>query len=170
MRTLIKFCTKTFFLFLFLTSVFLFIIPILGISNANKITWDETTGTILNSYVKVIERKKGTSYCPTVSYKYQVDALIYENESTYANAGCKLTSNSAEKILNNYPEGKTIKLYFNKEDHGNSVIDKQQVGWSDYFLVSVTIFLSFFSLYLLLSKRVMDYIFILVGKKEDDNT
>ncbi len=167
MNTFVKLMLKVIVLFLFISCIFLSIIFIPDFIKSYKIKWHETTGTVLSSYVKVVKKQKGTSYCPKIKYQYHVSGVKYEAESTYKKLGCKLTHKSAEKVLKKYAVGDVIKIYYSNH-LDNSVLDKR-ITWADYLLIILLPFLSILFLYILFSKQAMENIYLIYGKKRNDS-
>ena len=108
-----------------LNVIFLWII----IANQRKInavkTWPTTTGTVLASY---LERRRssnnsGTVNYPVVEYSYQVGGQIHR--SSRIAPGSDVGGTGAEKMIQPYPVGAQLTVYYNPQNPAEAVLEKK---------------------------------------------
>ncbi len=101
--------------------------------------WPETEGIITSSEVYTSESSEGgTNYCLDISYKYTVDNVNYTGYrvSYSSEDSCDSWSQNAD---DDYPEGKTISVYYDPSDPSESVLETGFAG-VDFFLCCFFIF------------------------------
>ena len=101
--------------------------------------WPETEGVVTSSEVYTSESSEGgTTYCLDISYEYTVDNVNYTGYrvSYSSEDSCDSWSQNAD---DDYPEGKTIPVYYDPSDPGESVLETGFAG-VDFFLCCFFIF------------------------------
>ena len=101
--------------------------------------WPETEGVITSSEVYTSESSEGgTNYCLDISYEYTVDNVNYTGYrvSFSSEDSCDSWSQNAD---DDYPEGKTISVYYDPSDPSESVLETGFAG-VDFFLCCFFIF------------------------------
>jgi hypothetical protein len=73
----------------------------------------KTTGTIVKSQVKKVENQISyEAYYPLVEYEYQVNGKTYRSNRIFL-TNLESDYNTIKKIVDKYPEGKKIDIYYN---------------------------------------------------------
>jgi hypothetical protein len=101
--------------------------------------WPETEGVITSSEVYSSQDSEGgTTYCLDISYEYTVDNVKYKGYrvSYSSEDSCDSWSQNADE---EYPEGKTIPVYYDPSDPSESVLETGFAG-VDFFLCCFFIF------------------------------
>ncbi|HHB76301.1 MAG TPA: DUF3592 domain-containing protein [Desulfobulbus sp.] len=140
-----------------MTQIFLLIFTVLAVVGSIKLLhnlhnadisrkWPKYSATIIESgYEKVGGGfDEGIAYRVTISYRYIVDGVQYEN-SNYDFCNQYVDKNEREQLLARYPVGKEITVRVNPKKPANAVIIPG-VTWRHYFWIM----LSFVLLYLFL--------------------
>ena len=101
--------------------------------------WPETEGVVISSEVYTSESSEGgSSFCLDISYEYTVDNVKYTGYrvSYSSEDSCDSWSQDADK---DYPEGKTIPVYYDPSDPSESVLETGFAG-VEFFLCCFFIF------------------------------
>jgi hypothetical protein len=86
-------------------------------------SWPSTNGTVINSEVKRGTSSKGSpKYSPEISYYYQIGAMTYRS-NRYSSTIARGTSQWARQIVNKYPSGAKLTVYYNPKKQNDSVLD-----------------------------------------------
>ena len=99
--------------------------------------WPNTQGTITSSYIKKENRKDSnnrykTTYYPKVNYQYQVEGKYYScNRIAFGGVSGGKRS-KAKKVVDRYPSGKKVTVYYNPQDPGVAVL-KAGFSWGALF-------------------------------------
>jgi len=110
--------------------------------------WPNTQGTIMSSYIKKENRKDSnnryrTTYYPRVKYQYQVEGKYYScNRIAFGGVSVGKRS-KAKKVVDRYPSGKKVTVYYNPQDPGVGVL---KAGFSWGALLAFLFGLVFFGL------------------------
>lgn len=87
--------------------------------------WLETTGEIIDSGINEVKREEETMYFPAIRYRYKVNLVEYESTRIQIGdppyAGSLLHTKS---IIKKYPLHERVTVYYNPEDHQESVLNK----------------------------------------------
>ena len=88
-------------------------------------SWSSVTGTITQSQIQHVNPNHiRDSYRPNISYSYQVNGINYQGNTVYK--GDKSMGfnkkNSVQKIMNRYPVGKTVRVYYSPLQAQSSVL------------------------------------------------
>ena len=95
--------------------------------------WPNTQGTITSSYIKKENRKDSnnryrTTYYPRIKYQYQVEGKYYScNRIAFGGVSGGKRS-KAKKVVDSYPSGKKVRVYYNPQDPGVGVL-KAGFSW-----------------------------------------
>jgi hypothetical protein len=100
-------------------------------------SWEITSGRVLKSYVDVRESshmdannvmQSSTSYDPKVLYEYDVDGKTFQGQTIRVgdsffrvSAG---GSSEAQKVVDRYPEGSEVYVYYNPDNPAESALEK----------------------------------------------
>ncbi len=142
MSHLLKLCVLGVFGFVF----FLAGIGVLGIGVQEKLrstqskSWPATEGYVEESFVDEDWDSDGTMYKAMVKYTYVVDGKEYR--SSQVSFGSYSSSNKSphHKIVNRYPEGESVLVYYNPRDIHEAVLEP---GFSSSILLPIGIGLVF---------------------------
>jgi len=88
-------------------------------------TWPLTTGKIIASEVrKKVSggRSRSVSYQPYVFYEYYVGGNKMQSEQLAFGDRLQVSVKRAQKIIENYPAGKNIPVYYNPQKHTQSIL------------------------------------------------
>ena len=105
-------------------------------------TWAETQGTILSGHIASSQgydqstSSHQTYYEPEVTYQYEVAGVRYTG-SRVAELGGRYGSNSdVEKYLAEHPVGSTLKVFYDRTDPRNAILEKGlgSIGQKQLFL------------------------------------
>jgi len=92
---------------------------------ASSRTWMTATGLVIKSRVEV-SGGDTASVSPKVVYTYEVDGKLYEN--SVVRAGDQFMairrSGDAYNIIDRYPEGKTVTVYYNPQNPQDSALER----------------------------------------------
>ncbi len=89
--------------------------------------WETATATIVSSQVNRIDDyfDSGAGYEPRISYKYTVGIKEYISERVHPTEGwVSSVSFFAERLVNKYPEGKTVRLFYDPERPDQSFLER----------------------------------------------
>ena len=87
--------------------------------------WPSTEGTIVQSQIHHVNPNHvNDSFRPDVSYTYKVNGLSYQSSSIYkGNKKMGYSQKfSAQKITNQFPVGKTVRVYYSPVQAQDSVL------------------------------------------------
>ena len=93
-------------------------------------SWPSTTGQILERKVKVDTSTDedgitSTSYLPQVTYSYTVNGTVYESHRVAFGSTPSYNANKkAEEFLTPYLQGASVKVFYNPEKPGESVLNQ----------------------------------------------
>lgn len=115
--------------------------------------WQKTNGNIVFSDFIVqqhsntgtgsfsITLKSPLLYAPNVVYQYNLGENKYQNNRVTAGIGLLFHSKSyAEEMLNRYPVGKKVVVYYNPSNPNESVLEKDIVGFDVFMFLMSFIF------------------------------
>lgn len=87
--------------------------------------WPLTVGKVLNSEVRTKSsrsRSGSTSYEPYVFYEYSVNGKKMQSGQLAFGGRLQVSEKRAQKVIENYPAGKNIPVYYNPKKPGQAVI------------------------------------------------
>lgn len=108
--------------------------------------WPSVQGTVSSSEFDCWEEEKKvddkyvtkTKCEATVMYQYIIDGKSFVNSNIRPNSGMKTTfdRNTAQQIVDKYPVGAKVEVFYNPEDRSNAVLEKKMnIGtWLLYLL------------------------------------
>jgi hypothetical protein len=109
-------------LYVFCAVFFGILLLIMGVQVAPLATWVPTPATVVASGVGVVQRSKGATYQPTVSYRYTVGGTPY-----ISNRVSVITESASEKwaqsVVDRYPQGASVTAWYDPKHPGNAIID-----------------------------------------------
>lgn len=98
-------------------------------------SWPSTSGVVIHSDVETSRGNKGTTYQAEIMYDYEVDGSTYSsNRVGYGDYGSSNPS-PARQMVNRYPKGKSVTVYYQEEDPEQSCLEPGVHGRT-YFLPS----------------------------------
>lgn len=98
-------------------------------------SWPSTAGTVSEVQVKEISREDAdgfqtTSYQPQVTYSYQVGNQTYTSDRLSFGARVSYGNrNQASKVLEAYPVGMPLVIYYDPEKPAEAVVERQASGF-----------------------------------------
>lgn len=106
---------------------------VLQLRARRSMSWPSTTGHVNSATVDVRVKNgaNGTStlYCPMIAYEYVVDGHHYMQNRLLM--GAPVSSNfrsRAQKWVDRYPEGSTVKVYYNPDNPSEAVLERKPGG------------------------------------------
>jgi hypothetical protein len=132
--------------------------------------WPSVQGTISRSEFDCWEEEKEvdgsyvteTKCSASVEYEYSIDGKSFVNSNIRPNSGIKTTydRNTAQQIVDKYPVGSNVEVFYNPEDKSNAVLEKKMnIGnWLLYllpFILGVVILI--INIKLIINIRKEDY-------------
>ncbi len=105
--------------------------------------WPIAEGTVLDSSMEAHQSRDEdgdirTTYGVTIQFKYLVDGQEFQgNRRTFSNVRTS-SARRTEKILERYPPGGSVSVYYDPDDHSSSVLEPG-VGSVTYVLLIVVI-------------------------------
>ncbi len=110
--------------------------PILNNANASS-DWPSVSGVITTSRVTTSRSDGSTMYSADVVYDYTVEGQKYTGDNVFFGGNYSTSSSSGiNKIVNRYPKGKTVKVFYDPNEVGNSVLEPGTT-WSSYMVYGV---------------------------------
>lgn len=86
--------------------------------------WPSTGGTVISGEVAIVHSTKGASKLkPVIRYSYTVDGVEYESDR-YSSTVARGSSFWDKEVINKYPAGSAITVYYNPENPAKSVLDR----------------------------------------------
>lgn len=80
-------------------------------------------GVVLQSYVESHSDSDGTTYSPFVEYEYEVGGRTYRGDRDSMFSFSSSSRSTAREVVDRYPEGKRVEVYYDPDDHAESVLD-----------------------------------------------
>jgi hypothetical protein len=104
--------------------------------------WSETQGVALSADIKTHSDSDSTSYEPQVEYSYQVKGVDYRS-SRRVIGDYSSGFGHAKKIIDRYPAGSSVKVYYNPRDPASAVLETGIGGGAWGLLTIGSLFLAF---------------------------
>jgi hypothetical protein len=110
---------------------------------AQASNWPSTLGTVLSS--RVVRRSSsdgGTTPYPVVDYSYQVSGQAYRGNRVMP--GPEMGGTGAGKVVDRYPEGAQVMVYFNPNNPSEALLERGVPGFVKWFwiiLIAIDLFL-----------------------------
>jgi hypothetical protein len=108
-------------------------------STRNMNEWEITQGTITKSNVKQAE----AAWLPDIEYQYCVLGVEYKGSSVTIPPDVIYEVEVAQGLLEEYPVGKNVDVFFNPEVPGVAVLEKQAwvgIWWVLFVLLGTALF------------------------------
>ncbi|MDY6970610.1 MAG: DUF3592 domain-containing protein [Spirochaetota bacterium] len=110
--------------------------------------WPVVNGTVFLSKIekhenttgKGVKRRTTVSYLPKIEYKYSINGREYKSNNVVFGQ----STEGAGNIVQRYPKGKKVKVYYNPSDHATAVLEPG-VGISSYLFIGFGILFSIIS-------------------------
>jgi hypothetical protein len=118
------------FLIVAAIGIFVLISAFVSRSKANaSLNWSGTQGTVTESFVQKMEsydsdQGSTTSYSPRVKYSYTVNQQAFEEDCIHFGVG-KSSRKAAEEVVNRYPEGSTVMVYYDPQKPQQAVLERR---------------------------------------------
>ncbi|BBB33437.1 hypothetical protein TTHT_1994 [Thermotomaculum hydrothermale] len=112
-----------------MVGVLLFVVGYIFIKQAKKVEkWPSVKGVVVESKVvsHLDSESNQTMYAPAITYRYKVDGKEYTCSDYGALNISYSFASEAERIVNNYPEGKEVIVYYNPENPYKAVLVKNK--------------------------------------------
>lgn len=117
-----------------------------------ELTWQPAEATVIEA--KVVRNNKGFP-CASVSAEFQTDAGTFVGEPNIANPACRFRQQQAQALLQAYPIGKRITLYFDPEHPQRTVLERGRINFPFYaFLVAWAVFAQLLLIIWVKSRRI----------------
>lgn len=78
--------------------------------------WPHTSAKIISSEVEIRRSggsRRSTTYHAAVLYEYQVNSVAYKGNNVYYGMPSSSWTAPAQRIVNRYPKGKDVQVYYN---------------------------------------------------------
>lgn len=98
--------------------------------------WPTVTGQVINSTVSENSDSDGTTYGADVYFEYRVNDQQYGSDTVSFGQFSSSDYGHARNIVNRYPEGTQVEVYYNPEDPETAVLEPG-VTWSSYMLLGM---------------------------------
>lgn len=85
--------------------------------------WSHTRGAVVKSWIEEREGDGGRAYYPNVEFRYEVDGRSFEGKE-WTHRAQDGTSESAEAVLNRFPKGQSVDVFFDPADPARSVLEQ----------------------------------------------
>jgi len=93
--------------------------------------WPSTTGVVVSSYVYDKRGSEGTTYKAKITYQYTLDGASYTSDTISCDYFYSSSDRSAAiQLVENYPAGKIVTIYYNPKAPSESVLIKGASGTS----------------------------------------
>lgn len=101
------------------------------ISSRNISEWESTQGVITKSSVKRVE----AAFLPEIEYQYAVFGVEYKGISVTMPPDVIYDTQVAQGLLEEYPVGKKVDVFYNPEYHHVAVLEKEAAVGAWWILV-----------------------------------
>lgn len=108
--------------------------------------WPSTDGVVVSSKVEVDEGKSADQeprYTAVVMYKYNIKGYEYTADKVSYSLKSSLKQSDANRVIDRYPQGKKVKVYYNPDKHHIAVLEPGMASASYFpiiFGIMVTVF------------------------------
>lgn len=116
-------------------------------------SWPSATGTILESKVEHTPGRHG--YSPAIKYSYSVQGRAFQNSRV--DFGLFWTLKSSQQIVDEYPAGNHVMVYFSPHHPDNSILLNGLRPRSFQRLIITTLIMSFLALFVTLPFLAQKY-------------
>jgi hypothetical protein len=102
--------------------------------------WPTAEGTITSSEVtRSTDAEGADSYSPEVTYTYSVNNAGYSNDTIKFGENSYSSRRKAQEIVDNYPAGKNVTVYYDPERPDRSVLEPG-VSAGSYIVLGIGVF------------------------------
>jgi hypothetical protein len=94
------------------------------LANASK-HWDITKGIILESVLYISDTDESNTYRPQIEYSYSINENDFKSNRVYfgSNILSSFKKRRSQRLINKYPKGKCVDVYFNRMNEKMSVLE-----------------------------------------------
>jgi hypothetical protein len=120
--------------------------------------WPSVTGVIAESRLisKRMGRKfrGGSVFVPVIKYDYEADGRSYRGSKIYFMQGYSNIYRNGQKYIDRYPEGCSVKVYYNPKDPQTAVLENDRISkfsiiFGSFGILTYLSLLIYFSLFLI---------------------
>lgn len=127
------------------------VISVLGVNTLQNakasLSWPKARGQVVESIVKRRRsesttgrnQRTKTTYKATVFYDYSVDGTEYSSDKISFGDYSSSSPSHARRIVNRYPKGKTVEVYYNPAKPQVAVLEPG-ASWSSYMPLGLGVF------------------------------
>ena len=84
--------------------------------------WASVEGTVLYSTIRIKRKGLNEHYLPTIGYSYTVNGEKYKKSVDNSLNSGYLHKEDVQEIIDKYPEGSTVTVYYNPEKPAHSIL------------------------------------------------
>lgn len=84
--------------------------------------WASVEGTVLYSTIRIKPKGLNEHYLPSIGYAYTVNGEKYKKSVDNSLNSGYLHKEDVQKIIDKYPEGSTVTVYYNPENPSKSIL------------------------------------------------
>lgn len=88
----------------------------------NSTSWPTVDGRVLVSDVNTVTSRNSIKYTPKVEYEYELSSVLYRSKNIIFGAYEFSSRSSAQHIVNSYPVGKTVTVYYKSNNYKTAVL------------------------------------------------
>ena len=96
---------------------------LLAVAAVGQHGWPTTDGLVVSSYVDEHGILEDTTYSPVVIYDYDVDGAHLQGNRVTSSTFRSSERSWAEEVVNRYPVGEVVLVYYDPENPGNAVLE-----------------------------------------------
>lgn len=102
--------------------------------------WPSVAGKVLSAQMHTGRGSKSTLYSARITYDYEVKGHHHRGHRVYLDAVSTSNFSDAQAILNAFPAGKTVLVYYDPSDPSESVLRRSSGGGSWIMLLGGSVF------------------------------
>ena len=102
---------------------------------AKASSWPSTMGTVTFSTVERRSSGDGTTNYPVVHYTYQVMGQMLQGSKVMP--GPETGGTGAEKVVNRYPAGAQVMVYYDPDNPSDAVLERSMPGFIKWLWVAL---------------------------------
>ena len=103
-----------------------------------RIDWRQAAANVLASGVEARRGDRGESYCPWISFSYEVALVRYEQRANHRRGKCFSDEGRAARVAALYPPGKQITVFYREHSPGDATL-YTGLGWTTYFGAAISL-------------------------------
>ena len=98
--------------------------------------WISVEGSVINTYIEEYrDADQEVTYTPRIIYEYTVDGQTYTSQQiAFGIEQSYGSQNRADDVLEDFPVGNPVTVYYDPEDPGNAVLDRS-AGRNIFFII-----------------------------------